>query len=158
MSFPQLHPEISGENKQIIFTVPNSKVIRKITADGDSDDNLHRRTSARALSSRVKELASVLSHLKVNVSFIEGRNELEMKVLAPPRQPGSVSAPSIANSHHLVSSGAVNIQYNYTDKSTWSQPQRDGCGAIAQIIQLYDDQEPVSFPPSRFLETIIEEE
>jgi hypothetical protein len=80
MSYPQLlHPRKPTEDF-IVFTVPNHRVVKKITRDGEQITNLRINAAAKSLSSSVSELAFLLSTYNAEVLEMHGENELKIKL------------------------------------------------------------------------------
>jgi hypothetical protein len=80
MSYPQLlYPRKLAEDF-VVFTVPNHRVVKKITRDGEQEANLRINAAAKSLSSGVSELAFLLSTYSAEVIEGHGKNELKIKL------------------------------------------------------------------------------
>lgn len=127
MSYPKLlHPRCSSDD-YVVFTVPNDRVIRKITTDCIVEETLRVQVAAKVLSSKVAELASLFSDFHMEATSIKGRNEMTVKLFEKPR-----IIPQEGVTRHVVE---VRPTYTLTASSMRprSRPQ------LATIVEVEDE-------------------
>jgi hypothetical protein len=103
MSYPNTLRGSDPSDGFVTFSIPNSRIIKKIFHDSEEDDDLRRKVSGNLLIIRVAELAHIFQNYDIEASPIQGSHEHRVRLYVPvPAPEASPVPPSPPDIRYIV--------------------------------------------------------
>ncbi|KAF1971145.1 hypothetical protein BU23DRAFT_570145 [Bimuria novae-zelandiae CBS 107.79] len=166
MSYPGLLPDSDPKKDYVTFSVPNHKVIRRITKNLEDDENLRVQVSGKVLGKKLDEIAILFKRYEIESSPIEGHQELRVRLYVPkPPEPRSTLAAKgdSGDTHESQEAPARSMKPSYVIhepsrfRTKVGQGKMNASIAVHQRRTYFIDQDSIEQPRDRLcLHTIKE--